>query len=245
MLHVECPFAHECWRENERPRLADGSYDLDEWTRLPRPWIGPHFEKLRLLCLAVNMNEWGGRDACEKLVIDARDEIRAGRTRIHFNAPGYRGTYLYHRMGLYAAEIASAKGFRGFISDDKPSHGQVAEIYDYLAYTNHVKCSPKNSERSKPTENMWKNCGGFILQREIYQLQPQVVLILGIENHAYFTSKVVDSSSFIQTQSIRSVVVGKATLQGRNIDVVTVPHPSARNGSNYCHFADLRQALHP
>lgn len=243
-LHADCQFAGECWREEQRPRY-DGSYDLREWTRLPRPWIGPRFEELRLLCLGVNMNESGGRDECEKLVSEARKKIRKGFKKVHFDeAPAYAGTNFYYRMGAYAAEIAAANGLAGFRSDDEPnpSHSQVADVYDYLAYTNHVKCSPHNSKRSEPTDKMWQNCGRFILRRELLCLEPRIVLILGSSrNHDYFTATVVDANSFVQTRLIGSVVIGQAKIDGRGLGLVTVPHPSVF--SYYCHFANLRKAL--
>ncbi|HOI55986.1 MAG TPA: hypothetical protein PLP01_12105, partial [Phycisphaerae bacterium] len=81
-LHMSCPNARTCWRDQHRPVRADGSLDTGEPTYLPRPWVGPLYGDLRLVCLAINMNENGGRFACDELVTEARERIREGCTRV-------------------------------------------------------------------------------------------------------------------------------------------------------------------
>src|SRR5687767_2571447 len=80
-LHCECPHARECWVDEHRPRMNE-AYDRSQPTFLPRPWIGPRYGDLRLLCVAINMNDWGGRTACEELVLAARREMAAGAVRV-------------------------------------------------------------------------------------------------------------------------------------------------------------------
>jgi hypothetical protein len=225
---------------------ADGSLDTGEPTYLPRPWVGPLYGDLRLVCLAINMNENGGRLACEELVTEARERIREGCTRVKFKgAPRYAGTFLYHRMGSYAVEIAAHAGYVAPPpSGQKADLAQVANAYDWLAYTNHVKCSARNGERSKPTPEMWEQCGAFILRPELALLRPRTVLILGSGQNAWFFSNhVVDQGTWNKPPPREGILIGSAAIAGQSVRVIVVPHPAAFGGMALKHVMDLREAL--
>lgn len=83
-LHKTCPNAKKCWSQNEIPVLEDGSLDEGEWTKISHPWIGEKFQELKLLCLGINMNNFGGFSACCDLVNDACDEMNKGVKRVRF-----------------------------------------------------------------------------------------------------------------------------------------------------------------
>jgi hypothetical protein len=183
-LHDLCPLNEVCWR-GARDRLPPKDQD---WNEVSRPWIGGHYESLRLLFLAINMNGSGGFFEATGLVLAARDEILTGRTRVRFghDYQKYPGTMLYHRMGVYASAFVETAKFRDEIPPEQswPSYQNVAEAFEFMAYTNQVKCSPhddqnsKNS-RSEPTGAMWENCGKYVLAEELRLLNPRVIVVLG------------------------------------------------------------------
>lgn len=245
-LDMSCPNARACWPENHWLNRNGVNHDEGERTSLPRPWVGPNYEDLRLVCLAINMNDSGGREECASLVTESRERIREGYTRVRFRgAPHYAGTFLYHRMGSYAVEIAAHAGYVARPpSGQKADFAQVAEVFDWLAYTNQVKCSENNGERSKPTSEMWERCGAFILRPELALLRPRTVLILGSGQNAwFFFNRVADSGSESESLRLGKIRIGNAAIAGKPVRVIMVPHPSAPGGMALKHVMDLREAL--
>ena len=129
------------------------------------------------------MNEYGGLKAADELVKEAAKEMLIGHRKV-FRNPEYRGTLLFHRLACYVTAIAEAKKLMKWpsCSDESPPPKDVERALDFVAYTNHVKCSPKDS-RSEPTPEMWKNCGRHILSRELKLLMPEIILILGVDDN--------------------------------------------------------------
>lgn len=233
-LHDVCLHSKNCWKG-----LSTAHHQEDERAKIYHPYIGEKYQDLKLLCLGINMNNYGGFDACDNLVKKARDEMENGAIKVRFgnNYKEYSGTYLYHRMGVYSKIIAEAFGI-----SESLTH---ISAFDFIAYTNHVKCSPKNGKRSKPCWEMWNNCGDFILKKELEILQPNILLVLGkSDNYWWLNEKVFDKGcTEPPIPPLRRVRLVKTKLDGRDLKVIVMPHPSSNSGIAKKLQSDLQEIL--
>jgi hypothetical protein len=246
-LYKNCPNAKHCWNPCEIPVLENGSIDESERTKIPHPWIGEKFQELKLLCLGINMNDHGGFSACHNLIEEAREELKY-RTKIRFGCDykDYKGTFLFHRMGMYAALIAQSAGITMQLDSKTglPTQEEVIRAFDFIAYTNHVKCSPTNKERSKPSWQMWEHCGSFILKDELAMLKPKILLVFGTsDNDWWLSEKVFDPNSVQIKSTLGQVQIKQASLGGQPIKLIVVPHTSARGGCAKKIMTDIQEAL--
>lgn len=205
-----------CWDGIADRRPID---ETIHWSHISLPWVGKRYEEFRLVVLGVNPYEAGGLEFYPRLVQEAIEELRSGKIRVNFGYPGYRGTILWHRVGLYSATIISALGNSSEIL--KPY-----EAYDMIAFTNHIKCSPVG-ERSKPTESMWNNCS-YLLKQELAILQPRLLLVVGLENMWWVRKAVLED--FRTLQEGHGVGVYSGSIECQPVGVISVPHPSAPRG---------------
>ncbi|MDP2896459.1 MAG: uracil-DNA glycosylase family protein [bacterium] len=236
-----CELRESCWKGAETRIPADTA----SWTAIYQPWIGDGYSDLRLAIIGLNMNEYGGLHAMTGLVNSARSDIRAGCRRVRFgNDPkSYRGTLLFHRIGAYAALYAQAARLLhpDFCPDGFPGPSFVADAFDFIALTNHVKCSPLG-DRSAPTRAMIENCGRHVLRRELEILRPREILVLGVENAWYLADRVLDEKVVVPTG--RDLVSrGEGRLAGIPVRITAVPHPHARGYSIRSVLTQVRAAL--
>lgn len=233
-----CGHHQECWQGNEhRKPLDQGNI---HWSHVSLPWIGTKYNTFRIAVIGINPYEAGGLEFYPKLIPQAREEMAGGRIKVTFNHPGYAGTVLWHRIGLYASQT-----ILNFVNDDDPltfpdlSH---VDAYDWIAFTNHVKCSPIG-DRSKPSQAMWENCHS-ILKKELGILAPKIMIVLGTgDNFHYLNKNVLDETPSLldETKSVR-LYVGK--LHSKTIGIINVPHPAAPGrGASHQISRDLEMLL--
>jgi hypothetical protein len=209
-------------------------------SHISEPWKGSRYEDLRLMVIGVNLNGHGGLGAITKLVTEAQSRISSGARRINFGNSAYKGTPLWHAVGCYAALFAEQEKLMNVTRDQHgiPLDGDASRAYDYIAYTNHVKCSPTNNH-SRPTNAMWSECGRHVLREEIGILDPKNTLLLGIENYKWFIANFSDSLEQRKTRgSIRRATVD---VGSRHMQLWGVPHPS--RGAPLSVLPDLRSIL--
>jgi hypothetical protein len=219
ILRESCMKSHECWRA-----LNPVNDDFG----ISNPWIGKQYHLSRILVLGINMNKCGNWNACSELVELARAELHEGKYK-HFIQPNYRGTLFYYRIAHLGTAISQImKGtFSGRVQGEAKD---VAEGFDWVSYTNQIKCSPQ-SKRSKPSEEMWQNCGAHILRKELNILLPQIVIIFGrSDNYYYFCNRVFDKDSIQYFPDIDLAHFAIGNVNGRRVKILAIPHPSAING---------------
>jgi len=239
-LPYVCSNQKVCWKDTNSIPEDDPSH-----TAIYDPWIGPRFGELRLVIVGINLNQDGGRNEMNTLVKIAISEIRNGHKRVSFGnkKKKYGGTLLFHRVGAYAAFYARAAGLLHFdaLADGFPDSKFVVAGFDFIAYTNHIKCSP-TSKGSKPTLEMWKSCGRHVLRQELELLQPNKILVLGKDNYVHFVENVFDQpvQVFPSGSNIQKM---RANLANKLIHVIGVPHPQSRGYHVRNVFADLCKEL--
>lgn len=245
-LHSCCAHGKDCWSEpyesmDRKPAGKDAA--------ISQPWVGSQYPKLGLLVVGINQNECGGYDSLNWLIGEARKELAHGAKRVTFQNPEYRGTLLWHRVGCYAAAFLEAKGIydREIEVDGYPRNEKVESAYDYIAYTNHVKCSP-TGDNSKPSSGMWEHCGHHVLREEIGLLKPTDILLLGNSDNlcSFQRASIVDNSPAFEGKSANGLVQwDKSSIGGMPVRVFVVPHPAARGvgmkGKEV--LSDLRELL--
>jgi hypothetical protein len=207
-----------------------------------------------LLVVGENFNECGGLDAASSLVRKAQGELREGKHRVFAeskspNHKPYKGTFFYFNAGYYVTALIRKHLPEPALSEDPqlPSGQLIASAFDYIAYTNQVKCSPRG-ERSRPSPEMWNACGKHILREEVAILKPERILILGVQNNKYFFgTRVLDSEPrWSPFGSGGTVFAGNCSLDGRSLQVFAVPHPSyfrTKKETVYAALADAADKL--
>lgn len=237
-LETKCKHSNTCWKGIEHRMWNEEFEGIDEdehCAHLYSPWIGNSYDALKLLVLGINMNNYGGYNAETMLANYSIKAIAKGKRKINFDAPGYPGTFFWHRIPAYVvAFLENANLMKpSWADDDFPSKEDVVKAFEYFAITNSIKCSPKLSEekdKSKPTGGMWENCPPFILKEEIRVLEPNKILICGnSDNFRYFNQKVLDSPGIYKNYSL--TLKGLGQIDGREIEIFVVPHPTSRGGN--------------
>jgi len=238
-LHRACPNASVCWKgcENRMPS------DDPNRSAVALPFVGKQYDELRLLVLGINQNDWGGLGALDQLVADARAEIRTGRTRV-FQNPEYSGSPLWHRVGCFGAAFAEAAGLMSShaMESELPTFIEVDAAYEFLAFTNHVKCSP-TGDRSKPTEAMWAQCGQLVLPDEVRALNPRHILVLGLGENALALSTSGLKAQWSARGMNQRLLRGSVGLGGEQVPAYAVAHPSMPAGLGVALFHELRRTL--
>jgi hypothetical protein len=213
----QCRCAASCWSgepENRRPPRTP-THRGEAYV----PWIGAHYAKTRLLILGENFYEHGGWDEARQIVRWTIPKLKEGVRRMTFDAKGYKGSLFQHRSAEYARLWLSSLGVEL----------SIGEVYDHVAFTNHIKCSPRSDGRgrSRPNDAMWTRCGQHVLAAELGILETQRVLLVGRGSNApAFRAHV-----WPELRSVRGV--GRVELlrdaQGR--EALVVPHPAGRGGA--------------
>jgi hypothetical protein len=242
-LFEVCNHAERCWN-----RVGDERRPLQNESGISAPWVGRKYNELGLLVIGINTNDAGGEGALTNLVERAREKLLDDPLRRLVFADrqhGYRGSLFYHRAGSCAFEFAkSAKLLEEpseMSPDGFPCNGDIAHAYDYVTYTNHIKCTLRG-DRGRPTHQMWEMCGGHVLAREVSILQPRYILILGMaDNWWYFYQKVLNGRALPPAQGNGEVRQDEVEMYGKAVRILLVPHP-IRMGPNV--FTIIRQATH-
>ncbi|HHG86025.1 MAG TPA: hypothetical protein ENJ82_14855, partial [Bacteroidetes bacterium] len=215
------------WSEKDMVKYREEEKPVNIYS----PWIGNKYEKLKILAVGINMNQYGGTDAQDLLVNGAKSQLSKGRRKIDFGSKNYSGTFYFHRVPAYATIFLEKHG----IIEEKrinnfPIGKDVANAFNYIALTNSVKCSPRG-ENGKPGSEMWRNCLSYILKEEVIALAPKIVLIFGIsQNYNYFKEHVLDKVISDKGMGNR-IRYGKGIVNGVELGFFGIPHPTSRGGN--------------
>lgn len=225
-----CSQAGQCWKHEPQDRFPDPPPSGKG--EIYRPWIGPKYATTRMVVIGENFNDHGGFDEAENLISWAIPRLAQGKVRMNFDSEDYTGSIVFHRAAVYAQAWLFAEG-----------HGEIplGEVYNHIAFTNHVKCSPRATSvtRSTPNTTMWSTCGRTLLAQELQILKAQRIVVLGTgSNWGTFSSHV-----WTDLQPVRSI--GRAGLfaapDGRA--ALVVRHPAARGGPAHAIADDVRAVL--
>lgn len=224
-----CKCAAFCWAgESDARRPACGS----ERSHAYLPWIGPHYTATRLVVVGENLYEHGGWEAMRSLVSQAKAYLVEGRRRMNFGVKTYKGTLFYSRAAEYAHLWLATAG--------RPT--SLAEVFDHVAVTNHVKCSPESDPRgrSRPNEVMWSRCGRHVLVEELRILGARRVLLVGTSWNAWaFREQVWPDLASAGPR------VGQVELLRDRVgrEVLVVPHPASFGGAARSIADDVSTAI--
>ncbi len=245
-LHERCIHCQECWT-GAKHRFPSGPD-----SHISYPWIGPEYLRSRLLVLGINMNSHGGLNAINKLVLSAQGQILNGKKKLFPDKKtGYRGGIMHHRVGCYSAIYLQSKGIiQSEATKGMPTKKCISESFNYISFTNQIKCSPDDEkrkkpskQRSKPTQEMWINCNKYILKKELSILLPKCVFIIGnSDNSEYFKNQILDSG-YKHTQRSGAVTYQKGSIDNRDIDIFVFPHPASKGGNKLTIGDDLRRLV--
>lgn len=235
-----CIHHESCWKDIEHRKPTTHPNGNVEWTHISLPWIGKMYNKHRIAVIGINPYEAGGKNFYPLLIEQAKHDLGTGKIKLNFGHKSYSGTILWHRIALYTKQILDSKEDQetvNFLLSDIP----IQNAYDYVAFTNSIKCSPMG-ERSIPSLNMWKNCSN-ILNKELEILSPKMIFIIGKgDNLFFFLNQVVESYQLIE--KTKYVDLYEVLLHGEKKIVISFPHPSAPSmGGDHQIGRDLDQFL--
>ena len=105
-LETKCKHSDTCWKGIEYRKWQEdfegpADYGDEYCAHLSAPWIGDSYADLKLLVLGINMNNYGGYYAETMLANYSIKAIAKGKRKINFDAPGYSGTFFWHRIPAY------------------------------------------------------------------------------------------------------------------------------------------------
>lgn len=216
-----CPNAAGCWAGalDARPSATpeDGNISL--------PWVGPRYRAGGVLILGMNFNDASGLAAGFQLADGDLKALSEGDRRVSYGIEGYRGTMFPYRSTRSASLVMSH--LRGEHPVDRDAPEEVAEALNDVVRLQTIKCSPRNDERSKPTDPMWFNCPPFLLGAEFDIAQPGAVVAFGYDVHW----AVRQLNGYKLREEREHLSIGEVPVQGDPIPVYMLNHPSAPTNS--------------
>lgn len=226
-LHIVCKRRNECWADAEGrlpPESCRCSY-------ISEPWFGRRYPELRLLIIAENRSKNEALLTNEDQVKNAQVSLMNMYRRISVNdaQDNLYGSFLWHRITPYLAAFAQQFGLLAIDNDANgyPLGPIASRLYDCVAFTQHIKCSPSNNN-GKPTRAMWQCCGSHVLQSEIFLAEPEHILVLGKSHNAsYLRHNVLDKGSWNVIDQLGDISYIRAEIFGNPLNVWVVPHPTA------------------
>lgn len=212
-----CKCAALCWAgEPDERRPARGHKNSEAY----RPWIGRDYEATRMIVVGENLYDHGGWTAAQDLVKLAIEALGRGERRMNFGDVSYKGTLFYSRAAEYARRWLEALGHVL----------PVEQVFDHIAFTNHVKCSPRSDKthgRSRPNDVMWSKCGRHVLAEELRILGARRVLLVGTSwNAGAFRAHV-----WPKLASPRQAGAVEVWREPDGREVLVVPHPASFGGA--------------
>lgn len=235
-----CQNASECWKTIPKPSWED------DYNSIYAPYIGPKYHKSRLVVIAENMFEYGGWGSVDELVKEAKNELPI-RTRVRFGNEfkDYAGSFLWLWLGAYGAAYADyIKMTSCTWQSGMPTIPDIINGFDFLAYTNHVKCSPSGdrAKRGRPTSEMWHRCGVHILREELIVLKPSTLIVMGKDWNSWaFQEHVFDENTDLKSNG--TSLCGTAMLNGELVKTIVMPHPSWYGKARKVIMGDFRSSL--
>jgi hypothetical protein len=232
LLHENCIYKDICWNNKSKPNRGK------QWNRISFPYFGEEYNG-DLMCIGLNLNEYGGRDAQNELINGNNDQIgvkkylQNGKKKINFNSKTYRGTILWHRMAVYSNIILS----NCICPNDKT---KLSEVYKKIAFIEAIKCSPKGNE-SKPEPNMYKYCPNKILFQEINIIEPNKILILGKTLLNIFINNYNVSNRTYSKN--KNVTLFKILIENKNVNIINIIHPTAHGGGKIKIYQELYDVI--
>ncbi|MDR1829917.1 MAG: hypothetical protein LBQ76_04015 [Candidatus Fibromonas sp.] len=235
LIHEACFHREKCWAK------ASVEKKDNKKNKIALPYIGDKF-KGDLLCIGLNFNEYGEKDAHKNLISDARKLLTEGKIRINFNlgkkayvgtSSYYVGTFLFHRMSVYANIILDHYKYENdeILSLDNRilyySRDYLADIYSELIFLNAIKCSPKG-EKSKPFNSMYQNCFDNILCKEIKIIKPKNILVFD----KYISELIKNKFGCTNNISRQKMEYYKIAIENTLVNVYRVIHPQGFGGNS-------------
>ena len=218
LLHNHCIYCDKCW--SGKSKLLRGK----QWNRISYPYIGNDYNG-DLMCIGLNFNEFGGKNAQYDLINGNNDHIgvkrylEKGKIIINFENSNYKGTYFWHRLAVYSNIILN-----GNIS---LNGSKLSEIYNRLVFLEAIKCSPEGN-KSRPEPEMFNLCPKNILFKEIDILNPKVILFLGKAVSEIFKTKF----KCINNETTKYIDYYEIIHENNHIKVFKIIHPSATGGNS-------------
>lgn len=168
-----CPNAGSCWRTAWDTRPKDGPEDGG----ISLPWIGPEYRPGGVVVLGINLNDANGLTRAYEINPEDAHELTAGRRRVNYGVPAYRGSDFPYRSTRSAALLADY--LDGARITDREDPVAVAPFIDRILRLQSIKCSPRSDDASKPTAEMWANCPPLLLEDELRIAAPGTVVAFG------------------------------------------------------------------
>jgi hypothetical protein len=213
-LSTSCKHCNSCWGGIEHRISGYG---------IAYPWIGELYAEKRLLFYGINMNDCGDSDSQIDIVTIVKKELSEGKRKFLISE-NYAGTMYWKMVAEYAKALVK------FLSPDN-FEISLEQALDYISITNAIKCSPQG-DRSKPTDEMWRNCLSFILLDEIEALSPSWVVILGLENYSKFKLSISDFETIQEYYSFSNdIFIGNCSINGKLTNYLAIIHPTAPRGN--------------
>lgn len=235
-LPTTCENRQQCWAACLGRADDHGS----RMNQISLPFLGSKYHHGKVICLGINMNEYGGMDAMQELGNEACERVRQGWRRIRFKNSDYHGTFFWHRLPAYTVPFLAAQGL---IKDEYdggyPTSECTAAAFDYICVFNSVKCSPIG-DKSEPSAEMFQCCPRHILRHELALLAPKLLIVAGNGNNWRSVAALFDTAPTFQMGSGR-VARYTGLLNGARCCTIVVPHPTSRGGNAQTIMEDVRE----
>ena len=138
-LHTNCKNYIKCW-ENLSAKQPHG-----DRSKIYLPYIGNKYNETKILVIGINMNNYGGIDAAHYLLHTAMDELAKGKKKL-FSNETYKGSMLFYQTYKYASILC-----KSLIPE---FNERLNNPLEYIAFTNHIKCSPDDGKNECTKEKI-------------------------------------------------------------------------------------------
>jgi hypothetical protein len=170
----------------------------------------------------MNFNDASGTGLAFELAEYERRHLAQGVERMTYDHPGYRGSLFAYRSTRTAALLVDVVNATPVKDRQRPE--ELVSILDQIVRLQAVKCSPPNTQASKPTNDMWDNCPPMLLADELEIAAPRFVIAFG-SDAAWAIAPMLTNDPIYRAPRLHSGTIRAHTFRAT---VLMVDHPAAR-----------------
>ena len=209
-LHRHCDCRGKCWGGEPRGRIPPRNI-----AGISVPWIGGGYPETRTVVAGINQFEYGGLFAHWWVYSNLAQELGGGKQ--------HKGSMVAYAVATYLTVLAEADHGQTESGAPDPTAAEIVRAWSRCAFLELVKCSPIGS-RSKPNGEMWSNCLGEYLIKELNLLGARRLLVLGTGISAERVALL--SEQVLWEKGDGGLQRGRLELDKGSVEVFCCDHPA-------------------
>jgi hypothetical protein len=213
-----CPHGADCWRGLPRPQ----KHSRANTGEITLPWVGPRYRRGGVVLVAINLHDASGLLTEYEITCSSAGRPDHPSQIGSFEAGGRKAHRSPFAYGSTRSAAMLLDALAASVIKDREAPHDLIDPLERLARLQAVKCSPE-TDRSRPTSAMQRNCPPLLLHEELEVLQPRKILTIGRTAAA----AVNQLPGYQPTRRRGRLAGGALPLRSGSCAVYSIAHPVA------------------